>query len=574
MNIKFKYIFTACCLALLTSCSDLDYSEVTTADKEYIYSSPTRVSGLVTNVYAHVQYDLGMFDGAMKASATDESDYTNSLSDIHTFYNGSWNPITPMEETWSNNYSGIAQANNFLEEIDRIYESLEEYRYNVTVSPYENLRKQFELYEYEVRFLRAYFYFELVKTYGDVPLVTKVLTNAEANDLTRTPYSEVFDFIVEECDAIADNLPLTYEEEPNQQINRVNRITVLALKARTLLYKASPLFNPSGDVTLWEDAARANKLVIDFAPLSGVELGKYSELSGSKSYSNPEMIWIRGTGTPDENRNNSVEQFNFPIGVENGEGGNCPTQSLVDVYEFKSGPNAGETFGDVWADNTFNLSDNPYDGLDPRFEMTVVKNGDIWPSYVGEPVEIFEGGTNAPPKYGATRTGYYLRKLCDPNANISTNNPSPQRHNYILFRLGEFYLNYAEAIYHTTGSANAAGEFGMTANEAINVIRSRSDVEMPDFDADDNEFLNRYMNERMVELAFEDHRFWDVRRWKKGADFFASVKTVDLDLSGSESIVATRDEITRGWDDKYYFFPIPFSEIQKNPKLDQNPGWN
>ncbi len=573
MNFKLKYIFTACCLALLTSCVDLDYSEVTTADKEYIYSSPTRVSGLVSNVYAHVRYDLGQFDGAMKASATDESDFTNSISEIHTFYNGSWSPINPMEETWRNNYSGIAQANNFLEEIDRIYESLEEYRYNVTVSPYEDLRKQFELYEYEVRFLRAYFYFELVRTYGDVPLVTKVMTNAEANELTRTPSSEVFNFIVDECDAIADKLPITYEDEPNQQFNRVNRITVLSLKARTLLYKASPLFNPTDDVTLWEDAARANKMVIDFASISGVELGKYSDLSGASSYANQEMIWVRGTGTPAEFRYNSVEQFNFPIGVENAEGGNCPTQSLVDAYEFKSGPDAGKTFGEVWSANTINLSDNPYDGLDPRFGKTIVKNGDVWPTYVGVAVETFEGGENASPIYRATRTGYYLRKLSDLNANISTNNPSPQRHNFILFRLGEFYLNYAEAIFHTTGSANATGDFGMTANEAINVIRGRSDVEMPDFNGNDGEFLVRYMNERMVELAFEDHRFWDVRRWKKGAEFFNTIKIVNLDKGIDQSIVMTRDEINRGWDEKYNFFPIPFSEIQKNPKLQQNPGW-
>lgn len=571
---KFKHIILVCCLALLTNCVDLDYSEVTTSDKEYIYSSPTRVSGLVTNVYAHVQYDLGQFDGAMKSSATDESDFPSSLSDIHTFYNGSWSPITPMEYTWRNNYSGIAQANNFLEEIDLIYEALEEYRYNVTISPYENLRKQFELYEYEVRFLRAYFYFELVRTYGDVPLVTKVLTNAEANQLTRTPYSDVFNFIVDECDAIADKLPISYEEEPNQQINRVNRITVLALKARALLYRASPLFNTSGDVSLWKDAAAANKLVIDFASLSDVSLGKYSDLSGSRSYSNPEMIWIRGTGTPDQYRNNSVEIFNFPIGVENGQGGNCPTQSLVDVYEYKSGPNSGKTFGEVWSGDIINLANNPYEGLDPRFDMTIVKNGDIWPSYVGKAIEIYAGGTNAPPKYGATRTGYYLRKLSDPNANISTNNPSPQRHNYILFRLGEFYLNYAEAIFNVTGSANSADEFGLTANESINIVRGRSDVKMHDFSGDDNDFLVRYMNERMIELAFEDHRFWDVRRWKKGPDFFTSVKTVSLIQNNAGSVIANRSEINRGWNDKYYFFPIPFSEIQKNPKLEQNPGWN
>ncbi len=573
MKLKHIISLSAITLPLMIGCVDLNFSEVQTNDKEWVYSMPTYVSGLVSNVYAHVRYDLGQYNGAMKASATDESDYAISISDIHKFYNGGWSPINPFDQIWTNNYSGIAQANNFLEELDKIYISLEEYRYNVTISPYEDLKKQFELYEFQVRFLRAYFYFELVRTYGDVPLVTKVLTNAEANVMTRTPAEEVFKFIIDECDAIADKLPITYEDEPNQDINRVNRLTVLALKAKTLLYQASPLFNASGDKALWLAAAKANKDVIDFAPVTGIQLGKYAELSGESSYANKEMIWIRGTGTPEGWRMNSVEHFNFPIGVENGQSGNCPTQSLVDAYEYKDGVNQGKTFGEVWSGSTINLStSNPYADLDPRFAMTIVKNGDVWPAYTGKAIETFEGGANASPIYGATQTGYYLRKLCDPNANISTNNPSPKRHNFVLYRLSEFYLNYAEAIYHVTGSADDAGDFGLTANKAINTVRARSDVKMPDFQGGDSDFMSRYMRERMIELAFEDHRFWDVRRWKKGNEFFAAVKTANLTRS-SDGIILTRGQRVRGWDDKYYFFPIPFTEIQKNNKLVQNPGW-
>jgi len=557
----------------MTGCVDLNYSEVQTNDKEWVYSMPSAVSGLVTNIYAHVRYDLGEFNGAMKASATDESDYAISISDIHKFYNGGWSPMNPFDFIWVNNYAGIAQANNFLEELDNIYLSLEQYRYNVSVRPYENLKKQFELFEYEVRFLRAYLYFELVRTYGNVPLVTKVLTNEEANTLTRTAAAEVFKFVIDECDAIADKLPITYEKEPNQDINRVNRITVLALKARAMLYRASPLFNTENNPSLWLAAAKANKDVIDFAPTSGVEMGKYAELSGEKNYANKEVIWVRGTGMPEGWRMNSVENFNFPIGVENGESGNCPTQSLVDSYEYKTGENQGKTFGEVWPGKSINLSaSNPYKDLDPRFAMTVVKNGDVWPSYTEKEIETFEGGANASPIYGATTTGYYLRKICDPSANISTNNPSPKRHNYIIYRLGEFYLNYAEAIYHVTGSADSKGDFDMSANEAINVVRSRSDVKMPSFQGDDPNFLERYMRERMIELAFEDHRFWDVRRWKKGDRFFASVATANLTKSSNE-VILNRGELVRGWNNKYYLFPIPFTEIQKNKKLEQNPGW-
>lgn len=573
---KLKHIISlfAVTFPVMVGCVDLNFTEVQTNDKEWVYSMPSYVSGLVSNVYAHVRYDLGQYDGAMKASATDESDYAISISDIHKFYNGGWSPINPFDQIWTNNYSGIAQANNFLEELDKIYVSLEEYRYNVTVTPYEDLKRQFELYEFQVRFLRAYFYFELVRTYGDVPLVTKVLTNAEANVLTRTPAEEVFKFILDECDAIADKLPVTYNDEPNQQVNRVNRLTVLSLKARTLLYQASPLFNPSGTKSRWLAAAEASKAVIDFAPVTGVQMGKYAELSGESSYANKEMIWIRGTGTPENWRMNAVEKFNFPIGVENGQSGNCPTQSLVDAYEYKSGVNKGKTFGEVWNANTINITaSDPYAGLDPRFAMTVVKNGDVWPAYTGKAVETFEGGANASPIYGATQTGYYLRKLCDPNANISTNNPSHKRHNFVLYRLSEFYLNYAEAIYNATGSAEDDGGLGLTANKAINAVRAKSDVKMPNFEGNDPHFMDRYMRERFVELAFEDHRFWDVRRWKKGNDFFATINTADLTKSTDGTVTLTRSRQQRGWNDKYYFFPIPFTEIQKNDKLAQNPGW-
>lgn len=574
MKLKHIISLSAITFPIMFGCVDLNFSEVQTNDKEWVYSMPTYVAGLVSNVYAHVRYDLGQYNGAMKASATDEADYAISISEIHKFYNGGWSPINPFDQIWRNNYSGIAQANNFLEELDKIFISLEEYRYNVTVRPYEDLKRQFELFEYEVRFLRAYFYFELVRTYGDVPLVTKVLTNAEANVLTRTPASEVFKFIIDECDAIADKLPVTYDEEPNQDINRINRLTVLSLKARTLLYQASPLFNPAGDKALWMAAAKANKAVIDFAPVTGIQMGKYADLSGENSYANKEMIWIRGTGTPEGWKMNSVELFNFPIGVENGQSGNCPTQSLVDAYEYKSGANIGKTFGDVWSKNTININtETPYDGIDPRFAMTVVKNGDMWPAYTKKAIETFEGGANASPIYGATQTGYYLRKICDPNANISTNNPSPKRHNFILYRLSEFYMNYAEAVYHVTGSAEDKSDFGLTANEAINVVRGRSDVKMPKFTGEDANFLNRYMRERMVEFAFEDQRFWDVRRWKKGNEFFSAIKIADLTRATDGTVTLTRGQQQRGWDDKYYLFPIPFTEIQKNNNLTQNPGW-
>ena len=258
---------------------------------------------------------------------------------------------------------------------------------------------------------------------------------------------------------------------------------------------------------------------------------------------------------------------NYPVGVENGSSGNCPTQTLVDQYEYQDN---GETFGQRYPGGIDLKTVDPYEGLDPRFALTVVKNGDQWPTNGSQKkaIEIFAGGFNASPKYGATPTGYYLRKYVDGACVTTADNQTKRRHTWILFRLGEIYLDYAEAVFNATGSANDA-TYGLTANEAINKLRGRKDIQMPEFTEDGEAWVARYERERMVELAFENHRFWDVRRWKKGAQYFRAIQVANI----SANLQLTRSTVTRQWDDKYYFYPIPMTELKKNPNLTQNAGW-
>ncbi|GHT08171.1 starch-binding protein [Bacteroidia bacterium] len=563
-NMKIKNSITGLLLLVVfTACDNLNYQEVTTKDETWMYESPLYgIQKLVDDLYAHVQYDFGTYSGAMLASASDESDYARLLSDVHKYYDGGLSSFSPIvNPTWTNSYQAIAQANEFLEKLDKI--SLDEYLYNrAGQTGYEYLKEKFEMFPYEVRFLRAYFFFELAKTYGDVPLVTKTLSNSEANSVTRTPVQEVFKYIVDECDAIAEHLPISHIDTRAQQTGRASRPMALALKARTLLYAASPLFNTNNDKELWRQAAAAGKAVIDRAAGWGIILGDYSALWGNDNHRNAEMIFIRRTGS-----NNFFEQYNFPIGVENGNSGNCPTQNLVDAYEYQAN---GKTWRELEAAGQ--LPANPYEGLDPRFELTVVKNGDKWPNYETALIETFEGGRNASPLLNATPTGYYLKKYADGSADIRTNNPTTKYHTWIIFRLSELYLNYAEAVYNYLGSADAkSAEFTLSANEAINVLRDRADIQMPHFTGNAN-FVERYQRERMVELAFEDHRFWDVRRWKKGAEFFTQIYSMKLTKSGN-NIVYTRQSKNRLWNERNNFYPIPFAETKINPNLTQNPGW-
>lgn len=552
-------LFILACL-IPAACADLNYTEETTRDEDWNFEYfGEGIKNMVFDVYAQVySNEFDSNSAYFFAGATDEAQYALESGAVNNYVNGGWTPANPYSNIWTKSYRAIAEACMFLEKLDQA--DISEWEHN---AQYENWISQMEKFPYELRFLRAYFYFELFRAYGDVPLVTTTLTNAQANSISRTPADQIVQFIVDEVDEIAPHLPVSYNMEAGTEIGRATRVAAYALKARTLLYAASPLFNPTNDKTKWAKAAEACRYILDNAQAWGLKLSSYGSLWGHDAFYNQELIF--GIG---RNATNSFEMAHYPVGVENGSSGNCPTQSFVDQYEYQAD---GVTFGERNPGSIDLTAVNPYEGLDPRFALTVVKNGDEWPTNGSQKkvIETFAGGFNASPKYGATPTGYYLRKYVDGSCVTTADNQTTSRHTWIIFRLGEFYLNYAEAVFNATGSANDAA-YGMTANEAINVLRNRADIMMPEFKEDGAAWVERYERERLVELAFENHRFWDVRRWKKGDEYFKTIKVADIDAEKQ----LTRVTVNRQWDDKYYLYPIPQSEVKKNPNLGQNPGWN
>ena len=578
---KYSFILSIIAAVILSGCADLKYNEVSQFDEEWIFHNQSEVNGLLAVSYGYVRHGLGdnfsaAMNGAMLASASDESDFAPSLSDIHRYYNGAWSSINAFPDTWLNSYAGIYAANNILEKMNMIDKMVEEYQYNTSASTvsYEQVREIFDLFPYQARFLRAFFLFELARTYGDIPLVSRTLTPAEANLLTPSPVQEVFRYIVDECDAIAGFLPISYADYNGNQIGRVNRPTVLALKARTLLYAASPLFKPANAKEAWRKAAVASKELIDYSEGWGISLSKYSDLWSPTNFNTvPEVIWFRSVGST-----NVYARYNYPVGNEAAQGGNCPSQNLVDAYEYTNAAPAewrGKSFGEVHPES---IAADAYENLDPRFGLTVAKNGDTWPTvspYNAFPLEIFEGGRNGSPTLNATKTGYYLKKYVNGSNRIVAPAQSSQ-YTWVTYRLGEFYLNYAEAMFnYMDRDATKTGEgiLDMSANDAINVMRDRPGVGMPLFgnETNGNVWEERYMGERMVELAFEGHRFWDIRRWQNAPEFFSAIKTIKVARDGS---VTRGEDIRRGaWDDKYYFYPIPYGELVKAQGLVQNPGW-
>lgn len=534
---------------IMASCGDkMDYKEYSVYDEDYVKKTFARSAGLVTSIYNDLDYDFGNYNGALLASATDEAVYSHAGNAIETFYNGGWSATNNNDASlWTKCWRGISYANLYLDTFkdEKFEEYLMDLDYKQELHQYQNL-------QYEARFLRAYYYFLLVRSFGGVPLITKSMDANETNSQPRATSDEIFEFINSECEAIKDTIVKDYSNLGNMQLKsknetgRANNLAVLALKARAALYYASPLFNTSNDKERWHQAALANKELIDACKDRGMKLtADYGSLFQKDNWKNSEeCIFVRRIVA----KSNSFEKYNFPIGLENAGGGNCPTHNLVEAYE---------------------------DG-DIRLAATVAMNGEQWPNNI---LETYVGGANGQPIAYATPTGYYLKKYVNKSLTIGASNATTEQHHWVTFRLGEFYLNYAEAMLNYTGSGyETAQGLNMTAAAALNVVRSRAKLNAISTGLSADQFAERLENERFVELAFEGHRFYDLRRWKKAGEAkYRTIKSVEIIKNADDTFTETvkTDDSTRSyWDDKMLLFPIAQSEILKSGgQLSQNPGW-
>ena len=569
MNIK-NILSLSAAVVLLASCGDkMDYKEYSVYDEDFVKTTFGRSAGLVTSVYNDLDYDFGNYSGAMLSSATDESVYSHSGNAIEKFYDGGWSATNNNDASlWTKCWRGISYANLFLDKFkdETFNEYLTDLDYKAEIHQYQNL-------QFEARFLRAYYYFLLVRSFGGVPMITTVMDANEANTQPRVSSDDIFKYIMDECVAIQDTIVKDYSNLGNLQLQsknetgRANNLAVLALKARAALYSASPLFNPNNDKERWHQAAIANKELIDECKSRGMKLtSDYSSLFQKDNWQNSEeCIFVRRIVSS----TNTFEKYNFPIGLENAGGGNCPTQNLVDAYEMTNGKAIDE------AGSGYDPQ-NPYANRDARLAMTVAVNGEQWPNDI---LETFMGGANGQPLAYATPTGYYLKKYVNKSLTIGALNPTTERHHWVTFRLAEFYLNYAEAMLNYTGSGyETSTGLNMTAAAAINVVRTRAKQPNIASGLDAAKFAERLENERFVELAFEGHRFYDLRRWKKAGEAkYRTIKSMQItkNADGTFTYTPKSDSSIRSyWDDKMFLFPISQSEILKSGgALTQNPGW-
>lgn len=561
-NMNIIRIMSAALLSMaLVSCSFLDFDETNgLKTKEDMYQYFNSTEQMLTHVYSYMPKDLGTISGAMRDCATDDAEYGNSGAAVQYFNNGSWSAVNTVDDAWSL-YYGIRAANSFIAEVAEV--DLSRYEHD---GQYANWMKKLAYFPYEARVLRAHYFFELARRYGDIAMPLTVLSGDEANTIAKTPFDEVIAFIVSECDECAERLPDTYKNEPGAQIGRVTKGFAMAVKSKALLYAASPLHNETGDAEAWKASASAALDIINS------NLYTLDPEGCANDNTSPEVVMVVMGGD-----SQTFEQNNFPIrfteGKRSGATATFPSQNLVDAFETVNGYKVTlENFGWVCDDPAFDPQ-NPYDGRDPRFYRTVLADGMDFKESV---IEAFEGGADdAEVTAGGSPTGYFLRKYIQESTNFVTDKIVTNKHHWIVYRYAETLLTYAESMVNAFGDVNYTDtDYPYSALWALNQVRTNAG--MPSVEScPADEFIKALRNEWRVEFAFEDHRFWDVRRWKIGDDTQRELLGVVIQKAGDGTRSFYRQVCeNRQWTDRMYFYPIPQSELFKNQNLyPQNVGW-
>lgn len=537
-----KYIFILAFLISLgtfISC-DKDFLDIKPIDRlsdDAVWNDESLLTAFVNQIHANSIWSM-MDHEFMVGSCTDETYMLGARGDDVYL----WGLLSTDNEgvlgQWSGRYSTIAYCNTYLEKIS--ISVLPEYVKNKLTG--------------QVKFMRAYLYFELNKRFNGVPIIDKPFSSDGDFNVPRNTYEECLSFMLKDLDDAASLLkdyPMT-----GADVGRVTYGAALALKSRILLHAASPLVNPTNDKAKWQKAADAAKAVIDLGKYSLVD--NYSDIWNVKR--NSEVIWDKAY--VDKNR---IEGFNLwnQIASLDGWGGNAPTQNLVDDFELLNGK--------LPKDDPEYDPQNPYINRDPRFYASILYNGAL---YRGLPYDPWlPGGKDSPDcKYPwcASKTGgYSLKKFMQESVvGVYGSNQKNGDQHAILIRLGEIYLNYAEAMYHL-GAEDIAREY-------INKIRQRPSVNMPPVTESGEELYKRIQHERRIELVFEEFRFDDVRRWKiaietENQPFYGVHVLKNSDGSFTYNYYKITDRVFK---EQHYWHPIPRYELEKDNKLVQNPGYN
>ena len=620
-----KYILTGLIgVASLTSCVDyLDKEPDTELTLPMVFEDKTRIEGWLANVYSAIPdpycgYTNTLGWEILADDQTPSERWRQWGWKVIPYILGEWTPNSAWEgEFWKRLPQCIREANIFIE--------------NIHPLPAQGISaKEVEYMKAECKFMKAYYYYLLANTYGAVPFKPDYIapTDFVLADLMegQTPYYTVIDWVDKTLLEAADVLPAKYTEA--RKYGRATSIMCLAVRARMLLFAASPLVNGNPDYAdykndkgenlfkttpdpqRWEKAVQACKLLIDEAEKTGYKL--YTEKNGDgtidpfMSYQNlflkrfdegnTEILFARPSSDY-----GSYEKHATPT-ASGGSGGLGVTQSLVDAFFMQNGlpidnPSAGykeEGFstqkvtlnntiwdeevngGAITYENTYNM----YCNREPRFYVSVAFNNSYFPTEK-RLFDFFNGAADNTHTHDAPQNGYLIRKRVSPKTNVKEKNY--QYRPGIVYRLGEAYLNYAEALNEYKNDYTSRQE----ALSYVNKIRERAGIRPYTLEAvdpavaqkihvdDTQEAVRKVIRaERRVELCGEGIRYDDLRRWQEAegtlnGDFYG------MNYNGKEAASFYKRTVyqTRVYKPAYYWFPIHQSEMEKNNKLKQLPLW-
>lgn len=625
MKKSLYFYFIAFIALVLTplSCND-DFLDTQPLDK--ISSDATWADGplsqaFIFNVYSFLGY--GGFEEQALAGICDEAMFTHAGRNINTFMEGAESPgslawLSPTYE-WGRMYLAIRQANIALENLPNATFNNEPLKERLTG---------------EAHFLRAYYYHQLLRYYGGVPIIDRSYGLNEDYTIARSSFADCVAFIVGDLDKA-----ITLLDGKGETPGRASKLSAMALKARVLLYAASDLHDAptaqmkspamgsysdielvaytSGDRTArWQAAQAAAKAVLDAGVGYKLDLSapapraegqqNYTSIAmgGQSAIGDPaaaiELIFQR-THTPEFTVEDNWPLGGIHYGINNGPNGyhnwagNTPIQQLVDDYEMMDGSKFD------WNNPAHSAA--PYADRDPRLYATVLFDGSDWkprPSDVAavDPANQIQTGyyddgnggklngidtrESSIENWNGSRTHYYTRKFIDADPGLPDNQSNAQTVPWPFIRYTEMVLNYAEACI----------ELGqdIEAQTWMNKIRYRAG--MPAVTETGDALRQRLRNERRVELAYEEHRYHDGRRWMIGDQLGRGVKAINIQATlkpGKSPLVPYRydktvydytytvydntENETRVWNDKMYYRPISRDEINRNALLKQNPGY-
>lgn len=600
-----------------SSCVDssfLDETQSNNLTKDIVFSDSTYTVGFLNHIYSDITFDIrpnrfdgGLFDpgeGGLQ-TACDEGEFkvTSHNTDGVQFVSGTVNPVTISEKTWRTCYSQIRAVNVFLANADNCFMDA----------------SALKRYKAEARFLRAWYYFILLRHYGGVPLLGDNVydnENYETINMKRATFKECVDYIESECQAARTDLPVRVS---GANYGRASGGACLALISRLKLYAASPLFNgtthtdnaalkevmgyPEADNERWKEAADAARNLIAtgmwtiyvyhknaannpaedepgfgfYAQFHGPDFSMANNWNGKRypfaAFSGNILASIHGKGREKEGI------FDPPQCNSSGvPSGGFPTHDLVECFPMKDGAKPGE--GKYTYDRI-----NPGLNRDPRLANTVTFNGATRKvGFDDRVVSTYKGiGATVDAIYQGTRTGYYWKKGLHRLTSGYHFNDVTQ--SYIAMRYEEILLNYAEAVneYYGPDYSETVGEEQISPMEVLRMLRDRAGIEPG---ADGNYGLDGNMDqaamreairlERRIELACEGHRFFDVRRWKiadvtENAMAHGLEITRKIDGSLTWRVVDVRQHVFRK---AMYFWPIPYNEVMRSADLLQNPYYD